>query len=107
MAHPFQAHYQQFDQCFAAARRTRLAELQSAPGTQVFYAPPHSLQRVLSDMVEVLGGSRRVCVARELTKVHEELYRCASTAAWQVPLEFLLFSKLAHATWLLGCLTHV
>ena len=31
--------------------------------------------QVLADMVDVLGGGRRVCIARELTKIHEELYR--------------------------------
>jgi 16S rRNA (cytidine1402-2'-O)-methyltransferase len=41
-----------------------------------FYAPPHGLRAVLTDMAAVLGGTRRVCVARELTKRHEELIRC-------------------------------
>lgn len=41
----------------------------------VFYVPPHKLLRVLADMQDVMGGERRCCVARELTKVHETFLR--------------------------------
>lgn len=57
------------------ARQQQLQALSTAPGTLVFYAPPHGLVAILTDMAQVLGGQRRVCVARELTKVHEELFR--------------------------------
>ncbi|KAG1656729.1 hypothetical protein FOA52_011605 [Chlamydomonas sp. UWO 241] len=57
------------------ARRARLATLVHNPATQLFYAPPHGLRTVLEDMVTVLGGSRKVVVARELTKLHEEFFR--------------------------------
>ena len=53
-------------------RRKRLAELSSIPATLVFYETPHRLSKSLQDCVEVLG-SRRACVARELTKLHEEI----------------------------------
>jgi 16S rRNA (cytidine1402-2'-O)-methyltransferase len=36
---------------------------------------PHSLVRALEDACAVFGGQRRCCIARELTKVHEELHR--------------------------------
>lgn len=57
------------------ARQRRLAELRTYNATLAFYAPPHGLLSVLGDAAAVLGGSRRCCVARELTKRFEEFYR--------------------------------
>jgi 16S rRNA (cytidine1402-2'-O)-methyltransferase len=56
------------------ARRARLAELQSVPGTLIFYEAPHRLAATLKDALEVLG-ERKAVVARELTKLHEEIRR--------------------------------
>lgn len=56
------------------ARRTRLIELQSVPGTLIFYEAPHRLAAALKDALEVLG-EREAVVARELTKLHEEIRR--------------------------------
>ena len=56
------------------ARRARLTELQSVPGTLIFYEAPHRLAATLKDAYEVLG-ERDAVVARELTKVHEEIRR--------------------------------
>jgi 16S rRNA (cytidine1402-2'-O)-methyltransferase len=56
------------------ARRTRLSELQSVPGTLIFYEAPHRLAATLSDAYEILG-EREAVVARELTKLHEEIRR--------------------------------
>lgn len=53
------------------------SQLQHLPATLVFYAPPHGLAATLGDMVAVLGPQRQAVVARELTKVHEEFFRCA------------------------------
>jgi 16S rRNA (cytidine1402-2'-O)-methyltransferase len=53
------------------ARRTRLAELANVIATVIFYEAPHRIDATLEDMQEVLGD-REVCVARELTKIHEE-----------------------------------
>src|SRR6476660_7636614 len=50
------------------ARRTRLAELRSVPGTLIFYEAPHRLATTLTDAFEMLG-EREAVVARELTKV--------------------------------------
>lgn len=58
----------------ANARRTRLAELRSVPGTLVFYEAPHRLAEALKDAYEILGD-REAVVARELTKLHEEIRR--------------------------------
>ena len=57
-----------------SARRTRLTELQSIPGTLIFYEAPHRLAATLSDAYEILG-EREAVVARELTKLHEEIRR--------------------------------
>ena len=56
------------------ARRARLGELQSVPGTLIFYEAPHRLAATLKDAHEILG-EREAVVARELTKVHEEIRR--------------------------------
>jgi 16S rRNA (cytidine1402-2'-O)-methyltransferase len=55
-------------------RRARLNELKPIPGTLIFYEAPHRLGPALTDAYEVLG-ERKAVVARELTKVHEELKR--------------------------------
>jgi 16S rRNA (cytidine1402-2'-O)-methyltransferase len=56
------------------ARRARLDELRTVPGTLIFYEAPHRLATTLKDAYEVLG-EREAVVARELTKLHEEIRR--------------------------------
>jgi len=56
------------------ARRARLAELNSVPGTLIFYESPHRLAETLRAAYEILG-EREAVVARELTKLHEEIRR--------------------------------
>lgn len=56
------------------ARRARLGELRSVPGTLIFYEAPHRLAATLNDAYELLG-EREAVVARELTKLHEEIRR--------------------------------
>lgn len=58
----------------AVARRTMLRELADVPATLVFYESPNRLGESLADMVAVLGD-RDAAVARELTKLHEEVVR--------------------------------
>ncbi len=43
--------------------------------TQVFYEAPHRIVDTLADVVAVFGGSHRVALAREVTKLHEEFVR--------------------------------
>jgi 16S rRNA (cytidine1402-2'-O)-methyltransferase len=43
--------------------------------TMVLYEAPHRLVRTLDDLATSLGGERRVALARELTKLHEETWR--------------------------------
>ena len=56
------------------ARRAMLAELRAIPATLVFYEAPHRIAATLKDALNVLGD-RTAAVARELTKLHEEIAR--------------------------------
>lgn len=56
------------------ARRHRLSEMRAIPGTLIFYETPHRLAAALKDAYEMLG-ERKAVVARELTKLHEEIRR--------------------------------
>ncbi|MGI0486977.1 16S rRNA (cytidine(1402)-2'-O)-methyltransferase [Pantanalinema rosaneae CENA516] len=58
----------------AAARRTHLDTLKPERRTLIFYEAPHRLRATLQDLV-MLGETRQVVLARELTKLHEELWR--------------------------------
>ena len=58
----------------SGARRARLAELRSLPATLIFYEGPHRIGATLRDAQEILG-ERQAVVARELTKMHEEIVR--------------------------------
>ena len=58
-----------------AARRARLAELANVSATLIFFEAPSRMVESLSDMAEVLGPERQAAVARELTKLHEEVRR--------------------------------
>ncbi|HEY8353690.1 MAG TPA: 16S rRNA (cytidine(1402)-2'-O)-methyltransferase [Methylophilaceae bacterium] len=65
-------------------RRSRLESLKAHPLTLVFYEAPHRVLESVKDMAAVLGGERRLTIARELTKTFETFHRCllADAAAW-------------------------
>jgi 16S rRNA (cytidine1402-2'-O)-methyltransferase len=56
-------------------RRSRLAEVAAEHRTTVLYEAPHRLARTLGDLAAVCTGSRPVVLVRELTKMHEEIWR--------------------------------
>ena len=56
-------------------RRARLAELASEVRTIVFYEAPHRVAEALEDLSASFGESRAAVLARELTKLHESVYR--------------------------------
>jgi len=56
-------------------RRSALETIKSSQRTLAFYEAPHRLVETLEDVAEVLGASRSVVVAREITKIHEEFLR--------------------------------
>jgi 16S rRNA (cytidine1402-2'-O)-methyltransferase len=58
----------------AGPQRKRLEAYAERPETLVLFESPHRLGVTLSRAAEVLG-ERRACVARELTKLHEEIVR--------------------------------
>jgi len=58
----------------ASARRRQLQEVAGEQATIVVFEAPHRLPAALKDILEVLGD-RRVAVCRELTKLHEEVFR--------------------------------
>jgi 16S rRNA (cytidine1402-2'-O)-methyltransferase len=64
-----------------SARTERLAELAAERRTIVLYESPHRAARTLADLAAALGADRRVAVARELTKLHEEVRRSTLAAA--------------------------
>jgi len=57
-----------------AARRARLVELSQIPGSLVIFEAPHRVAEALADMADVLG-ERAAVIARELTKLHEDIVR--------------------------------
>lgn len=56
-------------------RREHLASVKADTHTLIFYEAPHKLKTTLDDMREYFGGSRRIALVRELTKLHEEVIR--------------------------------
>ena len=54
-------------------RREHLDSLLTEQRTMVFYEAPHKLPSTLEDMRDAFGADRRVCLVRELTKLHEEI----------------------------------
>jgi 16S rRNA (cytidine1402-2'-O)-methyltransferase len=58
----------------SAARRQRIAELSTIPGTLVFFESPRRVAETLADLAAVLGP-RDAALARELTKVFETVRR--------------------------------
>jgi 16S rRNA (cytidine1402-2'-O)-methyltransferase len=58
-----------------AARARALAELAGEPRTMVFFEAPHRVLATLDDMAAAFGPKRRCAIARELTKLHEQVLR--------------------------------
>jgi 16S rRNA (cytidine1402-2'-O)-methyltransferase len=56
-------------------RAELLEEIAASPRASVLYESPNRVGRLLADLAEAAGGERRVCVARELTKMHEQFVR--------------------------------
>jgi 16S rRNA (cytidine1402-2'-O)-methyltransferase len=54
-------------------RREHLNSLLTEQRTMVFYEAPHKLPSTLEDMRDAFGADRRICLVRELTKLHEEI----------------------------------
>lgn len=61
-------------------KREHLESLQNDTRTLIFYEAPHKLIATLTDMLSILGD-RKIALARELTKVHEEIFRTTLAGA--------------------------
>jgi len=59
----------------SSKRRERLEQLKAEPRTLILYEAPHRVRQTLQEMADVFGGDRQIVLARELTKLHEELWR--------------------------------
>jgi 16S rRNA (cytidine1402-2'-O)-methyltransferase len=64
-----------------SGRTERLAVLATEDRTIVLYEAPHRVARTLADLASSMGGARQVAIARELTKLHEEVWRGTLDAA--------------------------
>ena len=58
-----------------AERRTSLARLHEEPRTLVFFEAPHRIVATLTDLAQIFGDDRLAVITRELTKMHESVYR--------------------------------
>jgi 16S rRNA (cytidine1402-2'-O)-methyltransferase len=65
-------------------RRKALGRVSMLPYTLVFYEAPHRVVECVEDMSVVLGPERVLVIARELTKLFEQIHRChlGEAAAW-------------------------
>lgn len=57
------------------ARQDILEALKTEYRTIILYESPHRIRQTLEDFAKVLGTERKVVIARELTKMHEEFWR--------------------------------
>ena len=56
-------------------RTSHLEMLRHEMRTMIFYEAPHKLVATLHDLAAVFGDDRRIALVRELTKLHEEVFR--------------------------------
>ena len=56
-------------------RQTKLKLIAEEERTTILYESPHRLVKCLGQIIEFMGEDRKVCVARELSKIHEEFKR--------------------------------
>ena len=61
--------------CEPEAEKERLAELLGEKRTVIFYEAPHKLRTTLDDLVNAFGPERSITLCRELTKLHEEIWK--------------------------------
>ncbi len=67
-----------------AARRKALGGYAQFPHALVFYEAPHRVVECVEDLAALLGPQRSIVIARELTKVFEQIHRCSlgEAAGW-------------------------
>ena len=65
----------------AGQRDTALKSLQAIPATLVFYEAPHRIVDTIAALQALFPGERQIVLARELTKLFEEIHRCPLSEA--------------------------
>ena len=65
----------------AAQRQTVLRKLKDSPATLVIYEAPHRIRDTVRTLADIFEPSRTVVIARELTKLFEEIHRCPLSEA--------------------------
>ncbi|MDI6748819.1 MAG: 16S rRNA (cytidine(1402)-2'-O)-methyltransferase [Rhodocyclaceae bacterium] len=63
------------------ARRTALEGIRPLPATLVFYEAPHRIVETVADLAAILEPEREIVIARELTKLFEQIERMPLSAA--------------------------
>ncbi|MBR4378285.1 MAG: 16S rRNA (cytidine(1402)-2'-O)-methyltransferase [Bacilli bacterium] len=71
-----------------SVRLEELRELVYKKETLIFYEAPHRIKKTLEALYEIFGD-RKACLARELTKKHEEFIRCGLKAMSEIDPETL------------------
>ena len=71
-----------------SVRLEELRQLASRKETLIFYEAPHRIQKTLGDLYEIFGD-RKACIARELTKKHEEFIRAGLKTLSEIEPETL------------------
>ena len=71
-----------------SVRLEELRELVNRKETLIFYEAPHRIQKTLESLYEIFGD-RKACLARELTKKHEEFIRCGLKTMSEIDPETL------------------
>ncbi len=74
-------HFIGFLPAKVGARRTALEALKPIVATLVFYEAPHRIEETVADLVALLEPERDIVIARELTKLFEEIVRLPLPAA--------------------------
>jgi 16S rRNA (cytidine1402-2'-O)-methyltransferase len=59
----------------AKERQAKLEEFTRESRTIILYEAPHRVRQTLEDFVDSFGSEREIVLARELTKIHEEIWR--------------------------------
>ncbi|MBO5757290.1 MAG: 16S rRNA (cytidine(1402)-2'-O)-methyltransferase [Clostridia bacterium] len=67
-----------------AERREHLADLKKEKRTMILHEAPHKLRTTLSDLADAFGGSRRIALCRELTKLNEQIERTTLDGAMEI-----------------------
>lgn len=56
-------------------RQTLMKELKEKDYTAIIYESPHRIEKTLSELASTFGEDAKICLARELTKIHETYHR--------------------------------